>query len=315
MILRLGEVCLSIVEGCFEVTQSITFGDMRPRVSISSSARDLEASLGAQVRFLSARMSYKTELCRHGFGSTSCARHGCGYAHTLAELRVAPLRERHRYARGLCCRFIGQEMAVSAHHAILRYFDDERRRGVDPPAWAHCYVWAHREWAMDYRRDLGDFGVIQDYEDWKRQETAQSLRHHRVPGWLLQLLEWRRRFMLMHRESDYGSETTTDDSYEQCAPSDEAEDAVTGQLEDSMTRMAVSREHLAIAPSVGDETEHNEEPDVPIYDTEEANEAMNGAQTTSPADVYVTASEEQATAAYPDSRPPKRNKVRMSLEV
>ena len=107
--------------------------------------------------------------------------------------------ERGRYLRGDCFRYIGQTMSADAHNTITRYFDLEGRYGRVRPAWAHCYVWAHRGYAMEYRMDLGDFGVEEDYRWWARQawylerrRGRSSARYHRFPWWLSNMLEIRR---------------------------------------------------------------------------------------------------------------------------
>ena len=129
-------------------------------------------------------------------------RFGCGYAHTLSELRIGPMEQQRRYERGQMCRFIGQTMSEESHRLILSYFDAEARRGRDSPAWAHCYVWAYRQWPLDYRRDLGDFGLREDYWDWVLEQWRDDCGYHPFPGWLSGLLELRREVMSLLPEDE-----------------------------------------------------------------------------------------------------------------
>ena len=74
-------------------------------------------------------------------------------------------------------------MSAASHEAILRYFDEEARRGRDSPPWAHCYVWAHRQLPFDNRRDLGDFGVREDYDQWVLS-SGNRMSIFAFPRWL-----------------------------------------------------------------------------------------------------------------------------------
>ena len=152
---------------------------------------------GTFVLRLSVLMSRCTELCRHGIGSLACSQYGCDYAHALDELQIAPMRERSRYARGLCCRFFGQTMTPGSHQLIMYYFDEEVRSGREIPAWAHCYVWAYRHYPVDYRMDLGDFGVRRDYDQWVLSSGNRPAIFE-FPAWLSAMLAWRRSHMQAH---------------------------------------------------------------------------------------------------------------------
>ena len=100
----------------------------------------------------------------------------CTFAHRLADVRIGAMRHQDRYSSGLFSRYIGQHICTDAANLILDYYDKEVRARIDPPPWAHCFAWYQRRWPMDFRMDLGLFGVYKDYKTWVAAESYDHVR-------------------------------------------------------------------------------------------------------------------------------------------
>jgi len=105
-----------------------------------------------------------TQLCKHGpehreqEGSTG------GYAHDLCRLRLLSFEYTGRWECGLVDRFIGQAMSPASRRMVDRYVRDHRDGGRRMPPWAHAFIWLFEDHPLDYRPDLGLFGVRDDWQ-------------------------------------------------------------------------------------------------------------------------------------------------------
>ena len=152
----------------------------------------------------------KAVLCTRGAESQRCRDGGCNYAHSLNELAIGPMHEQEGYAKGMFCRFIGQEVALEAHRAIKDYYWHAIHRGQFIPPWAHCYLWSHLGWPIDFRPDLGEFNIRQDYDLWVWEGAKDAVsgapnpqaRYHPFPIWLSDRLSERRHMLQGYRIYD-----------------------------------------------------------------------------------------------------------------
>jgi len=103
-----------------------------------------------------------TELCLHGEKHSATDGYPCGFAHDLYELRLVSLFYADRWADNKVSRFIGQAMDKRAAQLLERYILVRRDANLDLPDWAHGYMWFKENLELDYRPELGDFGIERD---------------------------------------------------------------------------------------------------------------------------------------------------------